>query len=317
MIRYPERLRTWFAALYSLEQVALSSLCFAVMLVAVFSVKFYFPNGYSTVFVLEHYVIGLALALLAATLFSRGRRDGKALLALVRNVTAFSVVVFCHFNFKLWAQLINPYRFDDWYQSSDLALGPLFDAIFIVNLGFVPLKTWLPNAYHDIFVFMFFTSFAVHAISESGRKCLSELATAIALVLSVGGVAYMIAPAWGPFIYSPDEDAFSFHIQQGMSAFQDRFLASSGLEYHGSEFISPLAAMPSLHIAHAWLLLVYAARHVRWLGYAYLPLVLFIFTEAVVSRWHYVIDLAVGLCIAYLCILISRRMHRWSPNFQP
>lgn len=312
MIGFPERLRAAFVALNPLEQVALSSLCFAVVLVAVFSVQFYFPNGQSTAFVLEHYVVGLALALLVATLFSGGRRDGKALIVLARNVTAFSVVVFCHFNFKLWAQLVNPYRFDDWYQWSDLALGPLLDAIFIANLGFAPLKSWLPNAYHDIFVFMFFASFAVHAISSSGRKCLSELAAAIALVLSIGGIAYMIAPARGPFIYSPDEDAFSFHIQQGMSAFQDRFLASSGLEYHGAEFISPLAAMPSLHIAHAWLLFVYAARHVRWLGCAYLPLVLFIFTEAVVSRWHYVIDLAVGMCIAYLCILISRRMHSQS-----
>lgn len=315
MIGLSERLRASFVALNPLEQVALSSLCFAVVLVAVFSVKFYFPNGHSTAFVLEHYVVGLTLALLAATLFSGGRRDGKALMALARNVTAFSVVVFCHFNFKLWAQLINPYRFDDWYQWSDQMLGPVLEGGGLVNLGFAPLKAVLPNAYHDVFVFMFFTSFAVHAISSSGRKCLSELATAIALVLSIGGIAYMIAPARGPFIYSPDDDAFSFHIQQGMSAFQDRFVASAGLEYHGAEFISPLAAMPSLHVAHAWLLLVYAASNVRWLACAYFPLVVFILTEAVVSRWHYVIDLAVGICIAYLCILVSRRMHRRLPVY--
>ncbi|MBK8523238.1 MAG: hypothetical protein IPL58_03390 [Betaproteobacteria bacterium] len=70
--------------------------------------------------------------------------------------------------------------------------------------------------------------------------------------------------------------------------------------------------LPQCHhcIAHAWLLWGYAARYVRWLGYAYLPLVIFISTEAVVSRWHYVIDLAAGLCIAYLCVVISRKMHR-------
>jgi hypothetical protein len=298
------------SALFPLERVALSSLGAAALLAAAFSVRVYFPNGQSTVFVLEHYVLGFAFALLVATLFSGGRRDGKALITLVRNLTAFTVIIFCHFNFKLWAQLINPIQFDDWYQWTDLMLGPVLEGFFLVNLGFAPLKAVLPNAYHDVFVFMFLTSFAVHAISSSGRKCLSELATAIALVLSIGGISYMIAPARGPFIYSPDEDAFSFHIQQGMSAFQDRFVASAGLEYHGAEFISPLAAMPSLHIAHAWLLLVYAAANVRWLAYAYFPLVLFISTEAVVSRWHYVIDLAVGMCVAYLCILVSRRMHR-------
>jgi hypothetical protein len=306
----PERLLARLAGLYPMERVALSSLGLAAVLVAAFSVRFYFPNGQSTVFVLEHYVVGLTLALLMAMLFSEGQRDYRALVVLVRNVTAFSLVVFCHFNFKLWAQLINPYLFDDWYQRSDQLLGLVFEGFLLVNTGFSPLKSGLPNAYHDVFVFMFFASFSVHAISGSGRKCLSELATAIALVLSIGGIAYMIAPARGPFIYSPDHEAFSFHIQQGMSAFQDRFVASSGVDYHGADFISPLAAMPSLHIAHAWLLLVYAMRHVRWLAYAYLPLVLFIATEAVASRWHYVVDLAVGLCIAYLCILVSRRMHR-------
>ncbi|MBK9445994.1 MAG: phosphatase PAP2 family protein [Betaproteobacteria bacterium] len=297
-------------SLHPLERVALFSLGFAVLIVLVFPVPFYFPNGHSTVFVLEHYVVGLTLALLAATLFSAKRRDGMSLVALARNVAAFSLVVYCHFNFKLWAQLVNPHRFDDWYQWSDLLLWPLVDGVSLINLGFVPLKQWLPNAYHDIFVFMFFTSFAVHAITRSGRRCLSELVTAVALVLSLGGAAYMLAPAWGPFIYSPDEDAFSFHIQQGMSAFQSRFVLSAGQVYDGAEFISPLAAMPSLHVAHAWLLWGYAARYVRWLGYAYLPLVIFISTEAVVSRWHYVIDLAAGLCIAYLCVVISRKMHR-------
>jgi hypothetical protein len=301
-------------ALFPLERLALLSTCVAGLPVIGFSVKFYFPDGSSASFALEHYVAGLILASLVACLFSDQPRNGQTLLALVRNMLAFSTVVFLHFNFKLWAQLVNPLLFDDWYQASDMAIQPLVEGMKVINLGFRPLKEWLPNAYHDVFVFMFFVSFAAHAITRRGRTCLGELTTAIALVLSVGGIAYMLAPAWGPFVFTPDEDNVSFHIQLGMSEFQRNFVASAGQAYQGSNFISPLAAMPSLHIAHAWVLWLYAFRSVRWLGYVYLPLVLYILTEAVASRWHYAIDLLVGLCLAYVCVRVARYMHRDDPR---
>lgn len=303
------RVAAFFGRLSPLEQAALFSSVFAAVMVAGFSLSVYFPDGNSTAFAVEHYVGGLVLALLVALLFSKGPKKGRDLLLLARNVTAFSVIVFLHFNFKLWAQLVNPHLFDDWYQFSDELLSPLVDGIVFINMGYLPLKEWLPNAYHDVFIFMFFLSFAVHAVTRTGRACLGELATAVALVLSLGGIAYMIAPAWGPFIYSPDDGSVAFHLQRGMSAFQTRFVASAGLQYEGAEFISPLAAMPSLHIAHVWVLWIYAARHVRWLGYAYLPALVFILTEAVASRWHYVVDLVVGVCLAYLCIFLAARMH--------
>ncbi len=307
----PVFIRKFLEALSPLELVALWAAAFSLLLILVFPVGYYIPDGHSTAFALEHYVVGLVLALLVAMLFSDGPKNAWGVLILARNVFAFTVVVFLHFNFKLWAQLVNPVLFDDWYRWTDQLLNPLLDAVFFLNLGFGPLKEWLPNAYHDVFVFMFFSSFAVHAVVREGRRCLSELVTAVALILGLGGVAYMVAPAWGPFIYSPDEDNISFHIQQGMSTFQQRFLVSGGAAYTGAEFISPLAAMPSLHIAHAWALWAYARQYVPWLGYAYLPLVMFIFTEAVSSRWHYLIDLLAGLCITYACIFLSRKMHAY------
>lgn len=67
----------------------------------------------------------------------------------------------------------------------------------------------------------------------------------------------------------------------------------------------PLAAMPSLHVAHAWVLLYYAWKHLRALGWLYLPCFLFLSSEAVVSRWHYLIDLVPGLIIAWISIRLA------------
>lgn len=307
------QLRELSQKLLPLERISICSFAFAICVALFFQVNFYFPNGGSAAFALNHYIIGFILASVTVLFFSLLNSRTKdnfsninELFAILRNTIAFTSVVFLHFNFKLWAQLVNPLLFDDWYQASDQFIKPAHDAILYLNQAFSPLKLWLPNAYHDVFVFMFFTSFAVYGIFAAARSQLGKLTSAIALVLAVGGISYMVAPAKGPFIFSPSA---SF-TQLVMSKFQVEFVKSGGAAYAGHHFISPLAAMPSLHCAHAFVLWFYARRHVRWLSYIYLPLLIFIITEAVASEWHYIIDLFFGLVVAYVSMYIAERMHR-------
>jgi hypothetical protein len=298
--------------LLPLESVALFGLFTAISLAAVFSLTFYVPDTHSSAFALEHYLAGVFLSLLlliAIRWRDGGGRLGADFLQLARNIFALTLIVYLHFNFKLWAQIINPYNFDAFYYAIDQAVVPLGEGLALINLGFAPLKAILPDAYHDVFVFMFLTTFIM--LSVTGRREAFEGSLlAVALVLVIGGLAYIPAPALGPFFHLPDSGTHADAIQQAMLEFQRRFVASHGRDYHGGNFIMPLAAMPSLHVAHAFVLLYYAWRHLRWLGYVYLPLFIFLTSEAVVSRWHYLIDLPAGLAIAGFCLWLSQEILR-------
>lgn len=286
----------------------------ALVLVSGFDLVFYFPDTHSSAFALEHYLAGIFLsAVLLAFLHWRANKalPGAELLRLGRQMLALALIVYLHFNFKLWAQLVNPSRFDDLYLAIDQALPWLMQLIGFLNLGFTPLKTVLPDAYHDVFVAMFLATFLCLAATHRSRAFEQSL-LAIAWVLILGGLAYLPAPALGPFLYDADLGSHASFIQQDMLGFMRRFTTSNGQDYERGNFIMPLAAMPSLHIAHAFVLLYYAWKNLRWLGYAYLPLFLFLLTEAITSHWHYLIDLPAGLLIALLGIKVARWQMRES-----
>jgi membrane-associated phospholipid phosphatase len=78
----------------------------------------------------------------------------------------------------------------------------------------------------------------------------------------------------------------------------------------GHDLTFGLAAMPSLHAGASFIFLCYAWRHVRWLGVVYVPVFIWILFEAMASRWHYGVDLVVGVVMAYGCILLAERWMR-------
>lgn len=305
-----------------LEIVALSLLAVAGLYLLVFSVTLYLPNGDSASFAINHYVIAAALALLVGLLTGRKKNSpaealGRKAFAAVRNILAFALIVYLHFNFKLWAQLINPRLFDDWYQWTDQLLTPVISAIIFINIGFEPLRQIMPHAYHDIFVYMFFATFIIFSLHPRAHRHSAELTTAIALILGIGGMTYALAPAWGPFVFGPSPDEIAGQIQSDMGNFYRSFVESKGQAYSGQHFVAAVAAMPSLHSAHAFALWVYARRHIPWLGYVYLVALIFILSEAIASKWHYLIDLLFGLLIAAFCMRLASSLHRTQSIYEP
>jgi hypothetical protein len=93
-----------------------------------------------------------------------------------------------------------------------------------------------------------------------------------------------------------------------MASFQKSLRASHGGDYDSSYFVAALAAMPSLHLAHALVFLYFGLRYVRWLGFIYVVPVTFIAAEAVASRWHYLVDLPAGVAVASCGILPAYRL---------
>lgn len=299
--------------IHPIEFVGLCAAAICFFCVLVLGMSWYMPSGHSALFSTRHYLLPLLFAL-ALALFGQRNKNTSVffadLLIACRVAFAFIWVVLFHFNFKLWAQLLNPLRWDDVLILGDAWLAdrlPLLDSLQALSGR---LQFFWPSAYHDVFVAMFFVSLAGHAVFSPGLRRLSEVMTAVAAVLLIGGVAYAVMPAWGPFIYAPGTNELATYIQQQMAGFQADFVASGGSRYRGENFVMALGAMPSLHTSHAFVLLYFAWKYTRWLGLVYLPLCVFILSEAVAAKWHYALDLPAGMVVAWASIWLAGFLHR-------
>lgn len=294
-----------------LSTMALGSIALSWLLSSMLSLMFYWPDLRSILFAWNHYLGPVTFALFVATvpLFrSVGFCSYKVIGRLYSQAFAFVAIVFLHFNFKLWAQLINPLRWDGVYQNIDHLFFPVMVILENLRAAFALLPDLLRHPYHEVFVGMFIVSFSVHAL-KGHREILLRLVTTVATVLILGGLSYSIAPAWGPFIFAPGPDSVTSEIQSEMASFQHEFNRSDGAKYDPSKFIGALAAMPSLHLAHSFVFFLFGLRYARPLGFIYAPCCVFLAAEAVIGKWHYLIDLPAGIAIAFVSLKVSNWLH--------
>lgn len=120
-------------------------------------------------------------------------------------------------------------------------------------------------------------------------------------------------PALGPFIYERGANPAVSEIQAEMLAIYHQ-IATGGPAWvaaNGSSVLATgLGAMPSLHAGGSFLFLWFAWRYERPLLVLYVPLFTFICVEAIASRWHYLIDLPMGILLARGCIALAFRFDR-------
>jgi hypothetical protein len=286
-----------------LQILAAASLCLMLFGSAVLGRRIYAPDFSSLIFCFKHYLGPLAVGILAAGAsgvawnWSKGT-SRKIILDSLADLVAFAAVVFVHFNLKLWSHLVNGAMFDNEFHQIDEALAPLRDGLISIAQA-VTERMPLEVPYSDLFISMFFLSFFIHG-GFGGRRELNPVMLATAVVLSLGGISYWIAPAFGPLIFDPPNVAYVRY----MHSFSASFVDSGGRNYSPVMFVSMLAAMPSLHIANSVVLAYFAWKWRPWLLAFYVPAILFFLCEGVNLRFHYLIDYPAGLLIAGLSLII-------------
>jgi len=226
----------------------------------------------------------------------------------------FVLVMWLHFHVKMWVPLINPSRFDDLYQKTDIFFQPLIDVLIVVRVFVAEYSFAVDFWYLWAFVGMFFVAFSFHCVID--RSYFRQVLTATLINQYLGALSYLIAPAVGPFIFSRGENALASRQQDGMwMAYNE--LVTNGVPWladHGvAYFNAGLAAMPSLHAGAAWIFLWYAYRSRSILLCVYIILFIWILIEAIVSKWHYLLDLPAGVALAGLSIWIANKICATSP----
>ncbi|MCF8151703.1 MAG: phosphatase PAP2 family protein [Burkholderiaceae bacterium] len=308
--------------LLPVEVIAVVSLLLLVVMPLVFSVRIYFPDEHALVFAAYHYLGPLLPAILLPAVVwvyrvARGRQGPvNHNIRAARTAIAFSATVFVHFNLKLWAQLINPTSYDSTYQHFDHQIASIATILEWLGDVFRAFLAYFPHAYHEVFISMFFISFLVHSWRRDSRV-FDHLSASVSLVLLLGGLSYAIAPAIGPFIHEVGGNAVTTAIQTDMLEFHQSFITSGGAQYEPRFFVASLAAMPSLHFAHALTFGYFAFRYTRLLGWIYVLPITYIACDAVSSKWHYLVDLPAGVVVAAISIALASRLASLQPERPP
>ncbi len=252
--------------------------------------------------------LALTLGLVAAGRRRPGRAPWRAATTMVQLVPLVALCVFLYFNFKAWTPFVNPVLHDRTYQRLDEVMAPVLGALVAVReavAAAVPLA--VDDWYGWLFFAMFFVSLGVHGLVDSPHRQ-RQLVLGLCLNLCVGGLSYWVAPAVGPFLFRDGVNETVLEFQHGWYAAYSEVRATGA--FPEGYFSVPLGAMPSLHVAHSLLFVLFAARSARWLLAAYVPVFAWIVVEAPASGWHYLVDLPAGVAVALLSWALATRLVR-------
>ncbi len=279
-------------------------------LAAAFDLPLVAPTLDGAAFVGIHYLVPVVAALAWGSCMVRGD-GGRAVAAATVAVGCYVVVLWLHFNIKLWVPFINPVSHDALFLATDEAIRPVVDRALAWRAALARHLPFIDSLYVHGFIALFYTSFCIHALRspEHFRKVF----LAALFFQGLGALAYLAFPCVGPFEVEPGANALASAAQQAMAAAREQILAAPanelGARASGALF-GGLAAMPSLHAGGAFLFLWFAARWERPLLIVYVPIFVFILIEAVATRWHYVVDLPIGIALGALSIHLAFRLDR-------
>lgn len=259
-----------------------------------------------------HYIyplVGVGLLGIATYFFGNRQIALRFLIAM----PCYAAVLFAHFNIKLWIPHINPTGFDALYWSIDQKMRPLVDACIFMRTNVFSFISYDANFYMISYISLFYISFLYHAVGTSEH--FTKLVISALLLQAIGTLSYLVMPAVGPFIYEAGVNPRITAGQHGMLEFYRHsvthgpdFLAKHG----GANFTVGLAAMPSLHSASAYLFFLFAWKHGKMLIPLYAFVLIYILTNAIASRWHYLVDVPAGIALAWVSYTLAAWITRSS-----
>ena len=295
----------WLPELWFTGALLTATLAMAVILGFPFSL----PGGERAAFVGIHYLyplLGVAVWGVFALIGQRRQMAKTFFIAL----PCYAIVLICHFNLKLWIGHINPLLWDEFYWQIDTVVRPLVDFAFAARIAISPLIGLDSNFYMVAFITMFYLSFCLHALRDAHQ--FRTLFLGALFFQGLGAIAYLVMPALGPFLYEAGVEPVQTAAQQSMLGAYRANMAGGAdwIAANGSSHLTVgLAAMPSLHTGGSFLFLIFAWRYARVLVPLYVALFAFISVDAVASRWHYVIDLPIGMLLAWASAAIAERLN--------
>jgi hypothetical protein len=162
----------------------------------------------------------------------------------------------------------------------------------------------------SFFYYGYFFVLALHVIPillfSRNARVLGEFALGMVAVFCIGHIGYMLVPGFGPYRVMADQ--FENTLPSGMWLDLVRVTVASG----GAQ----MDIFPSLHTAGPTFIAMFSYRHRDKAPFRHSwPVVALFAVNIIIAtmflRWHYVIDVVAGLCLAVAALNVSCRVTRW------
>jgi hypothetical protein len=190
----------------------------------------------------------------------------------------------------------------------DLELYRLDTALFGAEpaMAMDAIVNSMTTEWFAFFYYGYFFVLALHVIPilmfAKHLRVVSEFALGMLTVFCLGHIGYMLVPGFGP--YRAMADQFQHALPSGMWMDLVRVTVASG----GAQ----MDIFPSLHTAAPTFIAIFSFRHRQKIPFRYTwPVVAFFAVNIIIAtmflRWHYVIDVVAGLCLAAFALFVAKR----------
>jgi membrane-associated phospholipid phosphatase len=253
---------------------------------------------------LHLYFAAAVLALMGA-LLARGGGKRRALAAVARDFAPFYAVMVLYEALHDLTPLLGRRLADPVLIRIDHAILGADAAVWIGRFA-SPALSWLMAACYGAYYVV--PGLLAVAIYGAGRRALyRDFMLAGVLAAALGFAGYLLVPAVGPYVFQAE--LFPTRLPGG--AYCPWFVrAVDDLRGVARD------CFPSLHAAHATIVLVFAARFRRAMFLALLPVVAGLYLSTIYLRMHYVVDLLAGAATAGLATWAASAINRlwWNPD---
>ena len=239
--------------------------------------------------------------LLLITLVRGGHWRHPWLMPITYRIVAFGMVMGSYLTFSEYLPAINRYVLDEQLYALDLQLFGVEPAVYFDRYVNAFTTEWFAFFYYGYFWVVGGFVFPI-LFSPRGRN-IHQFALGIVLTFCIGHCGYLLVPGYGPYHAMPE--VFVNELPPGfwMDAVWG-VVRSAGAQ---------MDIFPSLHTGGPAFIVLFAysnRKHAPF-RYIWLPLAFFvanIILATMFLRWHYVIDVVVGLLLALTAHLLTLRI---------
>ncbi len=231
---------------------------------------------------------------------SRAKRQGETLASktwhFARHWYPHLFFIFCFEELGHLVHLVYPGWFDGRLLAADYWLTGAYPTVWLEQFAHPALNEFMQFAYITYFLYLVVLGGFLYARKDF--RGYWAVMTYSAVAYSIGYVIAIFFPIESPWFSMAG--AWHGELRGGF------FTALINLIEHFGRVRG--AAFPSEHVAGAMAALWGARRHLRWLYWVYLPLVLCMIASTVYGRYHYVVDIFGGIVTGTLGYWLGKKL---------
>ncbi len=188
---------------------------------------------------------------------------------------------------------------DAWLIAADRAVFHMNPTVWLERFVWPPLTDLLLIAYATYY---FFPIFVGAALWKKSPALARKFIFCLSLTFYISYLGYFLVPAKGPRVSLAAEQSVKLEVTPVSRAISRKL---NELEHTKDD------AFPSGHTMVTVFCLLIARKEAKPLYRAWLPIAVLLVVSTIYCRFHYVVDVAAGLALAFACVPLGERVYAW------